>query len=107
MKAIGGVVDIHDLHVWSISSGITSLSCHLMIEDQHVSQSMAIIAEVNQLLADKYHIEHTTIQAEADHCSPDSPDCNLSMTQPVGHAHHNHGHDHGHDHDHGHHHHHH
>lgn len=106
MKSVEGVVDIHDLHVWSISSGITSLSCHLMIEDQHVSQSMAIIAEVNELLADKYRIEHTTLQAEADHCSPDSPDCNLSMTQPAGHAHHDHDH-HDHDHDHGHHHHHH
>ncbi|MNS32449.1 Cadmium, cobalt and zinc/H(+)-K(+) antiporter [compost metagenome] len=100
VRAIPGVVDMHELHVWSISSGLTSLSCHLLIEDQHVSESMAIIGKVNSVLGDKYHIEHTTIQAEAAHCSPDSPDCNLSLTQPAsGHSHHGHGHEH-HDHDH-------
>jgi cobalt-zinc-cadmium efflux system protein len=103
MRAVAGVVDIHDLHVWSISSGITSLSCHLLIADDHVANSMAIVAEVNGLLGDRYAIEHTTIQAEAVHCSPDSPGCNLSFTQPAGHDHH----DHDHEHDHGHHHHHH
>lgn len=105
LRAIEGVVDIHDLHVWSIASGITSLSCHLLIEDQHVSQSMAIVASVNHLLAERYEIEHTTIQAEAQHCSPDALDCNLALTQPAsGHQHHDHDHDHDHEHEHHHHH---
>jgi cobalt-zinc-cadmium efflux system protein len=106
IRGITGVVDIHDLHVWSIASGITSLSCHLLIEDQHVSQSMAIVAQVNHLLAERYHIEHTTIQAEAQHCSPDALDCNLALTHPAeGHHHHSHDHDHAHGHEHHHHHH--
>lgn len=97
LKAIEGVRDVHDLHVWSIASGMASLSCHLLIDDQHVSQSMAIIAQCNAVLHDKYRIEHTTIQAEAEHCSPDSPTCNLAFVQPRGGAH-NHDHDHDHDH---------
>ncbi|HEY9720630.1 MAG TPA: cation diffusion facilitator family transporter [Oscillatoriaceae cyanobacterium] len=101
IRDIEGVRDLHDLHVWSIASGIPSLSCHLVIEDQHVSSSMSIIGQCNTLLNDRYHITHTTIQAEAEHCSPDTPDCNLALVQG---AHHHHDHD-DHDHDHDHHHH--
>lgn len=100
LKAIEGVREIHDLHVWSIASGMTSLSCHVLIEDAHITRSMAIVAACNALLETKYGIEHTTIQAEAEHCSPDSPACNLQFVQPVkGHDHEHHDHEH-HDHDH-------
>lgn len=91
LKAIDGVQDVHDLHVWSIASGVTSLSCHLVIDDQHVSQSMRLIAACNELLEHDFHITHTTIQPEAEHCSPDSPECNLGMVVP---HHHDHDHDH-------------
>lgn len=97
IRGIEGVQDLHDLHVWSISSGIPSLSCHLVIEDQHVSSSMSIVGQCNALLHDRYHISHTTIQTEAEHCSPDAPDCNLALVQGL------HGHDHSHDRDHHHH----
>jgi cobalt-zinc-cadmium efflux system protein len=107
LRGIQGVKDVHDLHVWSISQGMTSLSCHLLLEDEHVQHSLSVVSTCNQLLAHRYKIEHTTIQAEAEHCSPDSPHCNLAFVQ-AAHDHHDHGHDHDHDHahDHGHEHHH-
>ena len=82
LTAIEGVREVHDLHVWSIARNMPSLSCHVLLEDDHVPRSVRVVAACNQLLADKYRIVHTTIQAEADHCSPDSPACNFGLVQP-------------------------
>jgi cobalt-zinc-cadmium efflux system protein len=62
LKHINGVIDIHDLHIWTITSGLDSLSCHLVIGDDQDSQR--ILQEAVHQMADKFHIEHTTIQVE-------------------------------------------
>ena len=64
MKSIIGVIDIHDLHVWSISSDIYALSCHALIDDLPPSQSTSILQMLESMLSKKYQIEHTTIQFE-------------------------------------------
>ena len=64
IQAVEGVNDVHDVHVWSIGSDTHSLSCHISIEDIPPSESEAILREVNQLLASRFHIHHTTIQFE-------------------------------------------
>lgn len=87
MKAIEGIREVHDLHVWSIARNMPSLSCHVLIEDAHVARSVSVVAEATRLLGEKYGIRHTTIQAEAEHCSPDSPACNIGMVQPSTHPH--------------------
>jgi cobalt-zinc-cadmium efflux system protein len=72
MKSVAGVLDVHDLHVWSITSGILALSCHALIEDIPPSQSISILQTLETLLAKKYQIEHTTIQFE---CHPGQDFC--------------------------------
>lgn len=64
IQGVDGVNDVHDVHVWSIGSDTHSLSCHISIEDIPPSESEAILREVNQLLAGRFHIHHTTIQFE-------------------------------------------
>lgn len=64
IQGIEGVNDVHDVHVWSIGSDTHALSCHISIEDIPPSESEAILRNVKQLLADRYHIHHTTIQFE-------------------------------------------
>ena len=59
-----GVVDVHDLHIWSISSGMHALSGHLVVKDQMLSQSSLLLTDINKLLAEKYGIHHTTLQLE-------------------------------------------
>lgn len=59
---INGVRDVHDLHVWTITSGLDSLSCHLLIDDEADSQS--ILQQAIHLIERKYKIMHTTIQVE-------------------------------------------
>ena len=64
IQGIAGVNGVHDVHVWSIGSDTHALSCHISIEDIPPSESESILRQVNQILADKYHIHHTTIQFE-------------------------------------------
>jgi len=71
-----GVKDIHDIHLWTITSGVYALSCHLLIEDQMVSNSAEIVAEVNQTLSQKFGIGHSTLQLECEECQ-NSPVCHI------------------------------
>ena len=64
LKQLDGVVDVHDLHVWTISTGMNALSGHVVIRDQMLSQSSKVLAEINSALAERYSITHTTIQFE-------------------------------------------
>lgn len=59
-----GVLDVHDLHVWSIGSEVHALSCHIRIADIPPSASDAILREVTSRLDARFHIHHTTIQFE-------------------------------------------
>ena len=51
VKGVPGVEDLHDIHIWTITSGIYALSAHLDIADQTVSQSSDILTKVNEVLA--------------------------------------------------------
>lgn len=86
LAAVDGVQEIHDLHVWAIARDLPCLSCHVLIADADVPRGLAIVAACNRVLAEHHGITHTTIQAEAAHCSPDSPSCNLGLVQPANHA---------------------
>jgi cobalt-zinc-cadmium efflux system protein len=68
VKKVKGVRDLHDLHVWTITSGMHAMSGHLLIEDQMVSKAAEILNEVNELLRLKFGIAHTTLQLECEKC---------------------------------------
>jgi cobalt-zinc-cadmium efflux system protein len=68
LKTIAGVNDIHDLHVWSIGSGVIALSCHISIADIPPSESDGILRNVQERLRVEFHIDHTTIQFEHADC---------------------------------------
>lgn len=87
---VPGVSDIHDLHVWSIAGGMHSLSAHLQIEGNRVlSECDALLGELNQVLATRYRITHTTIQFECANCDPNHNDlyCSVSSDRPHEHQH--------------------
>jgi cobalt-zinc-cadmium efflux system protein len=68
MKTIIGVEEVHELHIWTVSPGFISLSAHVILSDQLISQSETIMGEIKRLLNNKYSIEHTTIQFECKNC---------------------------------------
>ena len=68
IKNVSGVEEVHDIHIWTITSGIPALSAHLLIEEQTVSKSAEIVEAVNQDLARNFNITHTTLQLECEKC---------------------------------------
>lgn len=66
MKQLDGVVDVHDLHIWTISTGMNALSGHVVVRDQMLSQSSKLLTDINAVLAERYNITHTTIQLESE-----------------------------------------
>lgn len=77
IRNIPGVEDVHDIHIWTITSGIHALSAHLVIDDQTVSRSVEIVKAVNQDLAKYFDIGHTTLQLECETC-PSGFICDIS-----------------------------
>jgi cobalt-zinc-cadmium efflux system protein len=68
LRAVPGVLDVHDLHVWSIGSDTHALSSHITISDIPPSASNAILDQLRRMLATNHHIHHTTIQFESAVC---------------------------------------
>lgn len=62
MAAVSGVVEVHDLHVWAITSGFPALSAHVLVEG--AADCHLIRLEVERLLRERYGLEHTTLQVE-------------------------------------------
>jgi cobalt-zinc-cadmium efflux system protein len=83
VKRVPGVRDLHDLHIWSLGAQSRAMSAHLLIDDQRVTQAQDILAEVREVLAHEFEIEHTTIQFESLVCRPGDVFC----VQPDGHTH--------------------
>jgi len=68
LRKIDGVNDVHDLHVWSIGSETSALSCHISIADIPPSASERILRDVKECLHHDFRIDHTTIQFEHAVC---------------------------------------
>lgn len=60
------VLDVHDLHVWTISSGMNALSGHIVVPDQILSEADKVVQVINRKLLENYGISHTTIQVEPE-----------------------------------------
>ena len=71
MAQIKGVLGVHDLHVWSISSSLRTMSAHILTEDIAISSGAAIQTAINELVARRYNIVHATLQLECSGCAPD------------------------------------
>jgi cobalt-zinc-cadmium efflux system protein len=90
MRDQKGVLDVHDLHIWSLGSSTHALSCHVVIEDVPPSASDAILRRVNGMLADRYHISHTTIQFEHVGCAISENGCAIPVAHDDAEGHHHH-----------------
>jgi cobalt-zinc-cadmium efflux system protein len=67
MQGVEGVMDVHDLHIWTLGSRAHALSCHVQIEDMPPSESESILRSLNEVLCG-FHIHHTTVQFEHSKC---------------------------------------
>ena len=66
---IEGVIDVHDLHVWTITSGMDAISAHVVTAENHADTEL--LGRVQQVLSRRFQLQHATIQLEP----PDYPAC--------------------------------
>jgi cobalt-zinc-cadmium efflux system protein len=89
MQAVEGVLDVHDLHIWSLGSHTHALSCHVLIDDVPPSSSDAILRRINGVLDDRFQISHTTVQFEHVSCAISETGCAIPVRRPhEDHEHH-------------------
>jgi cobalt-zinc-cadmium efflux system protein len=88
MRATEGVLDVHDLHIWSLGSSTHALSCHVLIEDVPPSASDSILRSLNVMLSHRFHISHTTVQFE--HMSGAISETGCAIPVKETHEHHHH-----------------
>jgi cobalt-zinc-cadmium efflux system protein len=78
LRQIPEVVDIHDLHVWSISQAHPALSAHIVVEEQTTHSTTEILDEIQKRMMQEFNIEHLTIQFECSCCGKQKVECILS-----------------------------
>ncbi|MGE5377013.1 MAG: cation diffusion facilitator family transporter [Bacteroidota bacterium] len=74
---VDGVLGVHDLHVWSLTQNLRTMSAHILTEDISVSAGAEIQNRINELVYHRYNIAHATLQLECVDCDPDSLYCRL------------------------------
>jgi cobalt-zinc-cadmium efflux system protein len=79
LKTVPGILDVHDVHIWSLGSHQHALSCHALIEDMPPSESEQILHGMNCVLSDQFHIHHTTIQFEHNRCALADNGCSMNQ----------------------------
>lgn len=67
--AVAGVRDVHDLHVWSLTTGVNNLSAHIMVDD--TNEGPRIVKQIRERLLREHDLAHVTVEVEA----VDDPDC--------------------------------
>lgn len=77
VQQVDGVIDVHDVHIWSLGPEVHALSCHVLIEDMPPSASDAILKRINRLLCDGFQIHHTTVQFEHARCALAENGCSM------------------------------
>lgn len=70
---VDGVIGVHDLHVWSLTSGLPALSCHVEVRIDTLAESDALLGRVNDMLRHRFSITHTTIQMESEEYRRSAP----------------------------------
>jgi|SRR5215813_4463607 len=81
ISEVDGVLAVHDLHVWTIGSGIVACSCHITVEEQSVREGENVLRSVADTLERQHGIGHSTIQVEVEGCEPDDMYCIMRVAQ--------------------------
>jgi cobalt-zinc-cadmium efflux system protein len=70
IRSVDGVLDVHDLHVWTIGSGSHALAAHVVLPDRRISEATAILQRIDGAMRAEYDISHVTVQFECESCDP-------------------------------------
>lgn len=96
IRTVPGVNDVHHLNIWTICSHILAMSAHVDVKPEYKANQAGVLRDIEELVLQRYHISHTTLQVECTMCIATPVLKELRHRPRKGH--HDHGHDHTHDH---------
>jgi cobalt-zinc-cadmium efflux system protein len=80
IRSLAGVVDVHDLHVWTLGTGSHALAAHVVLDDRRISEATALLERVDRTMREEFDITHVTVQFECETCDPsDTIVCTQTM----------------------------
>lgn len=80
---VHGVLGVHDLHIWSISQNLRTMSAHVLTDNMSIGEGADIQQQINEIVFQRYNIAHATLQLECVDCLPDLLYCDLNNHIPV------------------------
>ena len=75
IRQVGGVLDVHDLHVWTVGPGVVACSCHIVVAEQSIREGQQVLRAVVNDIERRFRISHTTVQVEVEGCEPNDLYC--------------------------------
>ena len=81
IRAFPGILNVHHLHIWSLSSQFRALSAHLVVDDCSISEAQVITNKLEEELMKKFYINHPTFQLESKVCEEQGTLVGLSHQQ--------------------------
>jgi len=66
LEKLNEIIDVHDLHIWTLTSNMHAMSVHIKVRDSAVHHTNEILKKINQIMQEKFGITHCTIQIEDD-----------------------------------------
>lgn len=75
IRGVTGVLDVHDLHVWTVGPGVVACSCHIVVAEQSVREGQQVLRAVVRDIERRFRITHTTVQVEVEGCEPNDMYC--------------------------------
>jgi len=77
MLEVDGVLGVHDLHIWSLTQNLRTMSAHVLTNNMSIGEGAEIQHQINEIVYHRYNIAHATLQLECVNCYPDSMYCDL------------------------------
>lgn len=74
---VQGVLGVHDLHIWSLTQNLRTMSAHILTDDLPISAGADIQRQINEMVYRRYNIAHATLQLECVDCLPNLMYCDL------------------------------
>lgn len=90
IKAVPGVLGVHDLHVWTVGPGAVACSVHILVAEQTVREGQQILRKVVGELKEHFQINHTTVQVEVEGHESDEMYCVIQPSTGGSHVGHQH-----------------
>jgi cobalt-zinc-cadmium efflux system protein len=75
IRNVTGVLDVHDLHVWTVGPGVVACSCHVVVAEQSIREGQQVLRAVVDRMDHLFRITHTTVQVEVEGCEPNDMYC--------------------------------